>query len=60
MTATFNDTGLATGKSGGRIALAVFIESATRPVRELEAFQKSVAATVLEAWEGRTVPGPKS
>jgi beta-lactamase class A len=60
MTATFNDTGLATGKSGGRIALAVFIEGATRPVRELEAFQKSVAATVLEAWEGRTVPGPKS
>ncbi len=60
MTATFNDTGLATGKSGGRIALAVFIEGATRPVDELEAFQKSVAAMVLEAWESRSAPGPKS
>jgi beta-lactamase class A len=60
MTATFNDTGLATGKSGGRIALAVFIEGATRPVGELEAFQKSVAATVLDAWDSKTAPGPKS
>jgi beta-lactamase class A len=60
MTATFNDTGLATGKSGGRIALAVFIEGATRPVDELEAFQKSVAAAVLEAWDSRSVPAPKS
>jgi beta-lactamase class A len=60
MTATFNDTGLATGKSGGRIALAVCIEGATRPVDELEAFQESVAATVLEAWDSRSAPGPKS
>ena len=60
MTATFNDTGLATGKSGGRIALAVFIESATPPLKELEAFQKSVAETVLDAWDNRAAPGPKS
>lgn len=60
MTATFNDTGLATGKSGGRIALAVFIEGATPPLKELEAFQKSVAETVLDAWDNRAAPGPKS
>lgn len=60
MTATFNDTGLATSKSGGRIALAVFIEGATRPVGELASFQKSVASMVLDAWGDKVVPRPKS
>jgi hypothetical protein len=60
MTATFNDTGLATSKSGGRIALAVFVEGATRPVGELESFQKSVASMVLDAWDSKVAPGPKS
>jgi beta-lactamase class A len=60
MTAIFNDTGLATSKSGGRIALAVFVEGATRPVGELESFQKSVASMVLDAWDSKVAPGPKS
>jgi beta-lactamase class A len=60
MTATFNDTGLATSKSGGRIALAVFVEGATRPVGELESFQKSVASMVLDAWDRKVAPAPKS
>ena len=60
MTAIFNDTGLATSKSGGRIALAVFVEGATRPVGEIESFQKSVASMVLDAWDSKAAPGPKS
>lgn len=59
-TATFNDSGLAIGKAGGRIAIVVFIEGASRPVSELEDFQKTVAKTVLDAWSARVTPGPKS
>ena len=50
-TAVFNDSGIATARTGERIALAVFVEASTLPTERLEAFQSQVARTVLEAWE---------
>ncbi len=60
ITATFNDSGLATSKAGGKIALVVFIEGARVPAERLEAFQAKVAATVIEAWGKKPAPAPKS
>ena len=50
-TAVFNDSGMATARSGSRIAIAVFIEGTTQPVEKLEAFHQALARSVLEAWE---------
>jgi beta-lactamase class A len=50
-TAVFNDSGVATARSGSRIAIAVFVEGTTQPVEKLEAFHQALARSVLEAWE---------
>lgn len=49
-TAIFNDAGLATHKNGDKIAIALFIESATLAPAELARFHRAVARSVLQAW----------
>ncbi len=46
----FHDAGLATSKSGGKIALALCIERATLEPAELAQFHRAVARAVLQAW----------
>ncbi|MEQ1755024.1 MAG: serine hydrolase [Micropepsaceae bacterium] len=49
--AAFNDSGLATYKSGTRkIAIVVFVEGATLGATELARFQSAVARLVLGSW----------
>jgi beta-lactamase class A len=50
VTAIFNDAGLATHKSGAKIAIALFIEGATLAPAELARFHRAVARSVLQAW----------
>ena len=50
-TAVFSDSGIATSRGGSRIAMAVFMEAASRPIGDLNAFQQQVARSVISAWE---------
>lgn len=50
-TAVFNDSGIASGRAGSRIAIVVFMEGATLPVERLAAFHQALARSVLDAWE---------
>jgi beta-lactamase class A len=48
--AVYNDSGLATHKSGARIVIVVMTGSATLETAVLAKFQHDIAATVLGAW----------
>lgn len=52
-TAVFNDTGIAFGPAGQRIAIALFIQGDDLAVEALEALHRDVAAAVISAWEPR-------
>lgn len=49
-TAAFNDVGVATGKSGGRIAIVLLISDATLASDELARFHRATARAVLQEW----------
>jgi beta-lactamase class A len=49
-TAVFNDAGLATYKTGAKIAIALFIEGATLSTEQLAQFHRATARSVIQAW----------
>lgn len=51
ISAAYNDSGLASHKSGARIVIVLLIEGATIEAAKLAEFNRNVAKAVLEAWD---------